>query len=194
MCRLKGGAPFVFGRGGEEAVALAEAGVPFEVVPGVSSAIGAPAYAGIPVTYRGVCSALGIIAGHGDSHGQPDSAVERHRFAELAQGLDTLVFLMGIENLPRIVEGLVAGGRSPETPVALIRWGTWPAQETLVGTLATIADQAREARFRAPAVTVVGEVVNLREKIRWFDNRPLFGRRGLRAPPPAQASPPSWGL
>jgi uroporphyrinogen III methyltransferase / synthase len=186
VCRLKGGDPFVFGRGGEEAVALAEAGVPFEVVPGVSSAIGAPAYAGIPVTYRGVCSALGIIAGHSDS--QPDSAVEPHRFAELAQGLDTLVFLMGIENLPRIVAGLVAGGRSPETPVALVRWGTWSCQETLVGTLASIVGQAREAGFRAPAVTVVGEVVRLREKIRWFDNRPLFGRRVLVTRAREQAS------
>jgi uroporphyrinogen III methyltransferase / synthase len=185
ICRLKGGDPFVFGRGGEEALALAEAGVPFAVVPGVSSAIAAPAYAGIPVTYRGRGAALGIIAGHGEPSSQnrdpseSGSAGDVLRYAELARGLDTLVFLMGVENLPRIVNGLVAGGRSPETPVALIRWGTWSRQETLVGTLATIAAQAREAGFRAPAVTVVGEVVRLREQIRWFDNRPLFGRRIL---------------
>jgi uroporphyrinogen III methyltransferase / synthase len=185
VCRLKGGDPFVFGRGGEEALALAEADVPFEVVPGVSSAIAAPAYAGIPVTFRGRGAALGIIAGHGETPGQDrdpsqaGAAGEALRYAELARGLDTLVFLMGVENLPGIVEGLVAGGRSPDTPVALIRWGTWSCQETLVGTLATIATQAREAGFRAPAVTVVGEVVRLREKIRWFDNRPLFGRRIL---------------
>ena len=179
VCRLKGGDPFVYGRGGEEAIALAEAGVPFEVVPGVSSAIAAPAYAGIPVTYRGLCSALGIIAGHSDSPSETESAAEPLRYAELARGLDTLVFLMGVENLPRIVAGLVAGGRGPDTPVALIRWGTWHSQETLVGTLATIVSQARETGFQAPAVTVVGEVVRLREKIRWFDNRPLFGRRIL---------------
>src|SRR5438445_1602988 len=122
VCRLKGGDPFVYGRGGEEAITLAEAGVPFEVVPGVSSAIAAPAYAGIPVTYRGLCSALGIIAGHSD----PDSTGEALRFAELSRGLDTLVFLMGVENLPKIVDGLIAGGRDPATPVALIRWGSWP--------------------------------------------------------------------
>jgi uroporphyrinogen III methyltransferase / synthase len=177
VCRLKGGDPFVYGRGGEEAVALAEAEVPFEVVPGVSSAIAVPAYAGIPVTSRGLCTALGIVAGQSDP--TEGSKADALRYAELALGLDTLVFLMGIENLPRIVDGLLAGGRAPATPVALIRWGTWPSQETLVGSLATIVDQAREAAFQAPAVTVVGEVVRLRERIRWFDNRPLFGRKVL---------------
>jgi uroporphyrinogen III methyltransferase/synthase len=175
VCRLKGGDPFVFGRGGEEAVALAQAGVSFEVVPGVSSAVAVPAYAGIPVTYRGLCSAFGVLAGQGERDGQGRSLP----LPELARGLDTLVFLMGVESLPEIVTGLLEGGRSPETPVALIRWGTWPGQQTLVGTLATIVDQARSAGFQPPAVTVVGEVVRLREQIRWFDNRPLFGRRVL---------------
>jgi uroporphyrinogen III methyltransferase / synthase len=174
VCRLKGGDPFVFGRGGEEAVALAAAGVPFEVVPGVSSAIAVPAYAGIPVTYRGLCSALGVIAGHSDPEG-----VGGLRFAELAQGLDTLVFVMSIESLPEIVAGLRAGGRTAGTPVALIRCGTWSSQETLVGTLGTIVELAHAAHFRPPAVTVVGEVVRLRDQLRWFDNRPLFGRRVL---------------
>jgi uroporphyrinogen III methyltransferase/synthase len=175
VCRLKGGDPFVFGRGGEEAAALAAAGVPFEVVPGVTSAIGAPAYAGIPVTFRGLSSSVAIVAGHSEV----DGSGEALRYEALARGADTLVFLMGVENLPAIVEGLLAGGRDPETPVALVRWGTWTAQETLVGTLSRIGDQAREAKFQAPAVTVVGEVVRLREQIRWFDNRPLFGRRVL---------------
>jgi uroporphyrinogen III methyltransferase/synthase len=183
VCRLKGGDPFVYGRGGEEAVALAEAGVPFEVVPGVSSAVAAPAYAGIPVTYRGICSALGIIAGRSD----PDGLGESLRYAELSRGLDTLVFLMGVENLPKIVDGLIAGGRDPETPVALVRWGTWPGQKTLVGSLSSIVGQVQKTGFRAPAVTVVGEVVRLREKIRWYDNRPLFGRRVLVTRPREQA-------
>jgi uroporphyrinogen III methyltransferase/synthase len=175
VCRLKGGDPFVFGRGGEEAAALAAAGVPFEVVPGVTSAIGAPAYAGIPVTFRGLSSSVAIVAGQSES-GDSEAAL---RYEALAQGADTLVFLMGVENLPAIVQGLLAGGRDPETPVALVRWGTWTAQETLVGTLSCIGDLAREAKFQAPAVTVVGEVVRLREQIRWFDNRPLSGRRVL---------------
>jgi uroporphyrinogen III methyltransferase/synthase len=183
VCRLKGGDPFVFGRGGEEAVALAEAGVPFEVVPGVSSAIAVPSYAGIPVTHRGLCAALGVIAGHSEPDGSPTL-----RFDMLAQGLDTLVFVMSVEALPRIVEGLLAGGRAPETPVALVRWGTWSRQETLVGTLATIVEQAREVGFQPPAVTIVGEVVRLRERIRWFDNRPLFGRRVLVTRAREQAS------
>jgi uroporphyrinogen III methyltransferase/synthase len=174
VCRLKGGDPFVFGRGGEEAAALAAAGVAFEVVPGVSSAIAVPAYAGIPVTYRGLCSAFGIIAGHND----PEGGGGLH-YEDLAQGLDTIVFVMSIEGLPEIVAGLRAGGRAASTPVALIRWGTWTKQETLVGTLDTIVEQARAAGFRPPAVTVVGDVVKLREQIRWFDNRPLFGRRVL---------------
>jgi uroporphyrinogen III methyltransferase/synthase len=174
VCRLKGGDPFVFGRGGEEALALAAAGIPFEIVPGISSAIAVPAYAGIPVTSRGLCSALGIIAGHSEAEGGGGL-----RYEQLAQGLDTLVFVMSIESLPEIIAGLRAGGRPADTPVALIRCGTWSTQQTLTGTLDSIVAQARAARFRPPAVTVVGEVVRLREQIRWFDKRPLFGRRVL---------------
>lgn len=173
VCRLKGGDPFVFGRGGEEAEACLAAGVPFEVVPGITSAIAVPAYAGIPVTHRRMCSALGIITGHED----PTKTESSLRWDALASGLDTLVFLMGVENLPNIVDGLLQNGRSPDTPVALVRWGTRPEQETLTGTLNDIVDRVRVAGFKAPAVTVVGEVVKLRETLRWWDDRPLFGKR-----------------
>ena len=171
VVRLKGGDPFVFGRGGEEAEALVEAGIPFEVVPGVTSAIAAPAYAGIPVTHRDFCSAVTITTGH-----RRDGASDSSDRSDLS---DTAVFLMGVENLPNIVSELLKAGRNPDTPVALIRWGTRPEQETLVGTLADIVEKAREADFKPPAVTIVGEVVKLREKLRWFDNRPLFGKRVL---------------
>ena len=173
VCRLKGGDPFVYGRGGEEAEACVHAGVPFAVVPGVTSAIAAPAYAGIPVTHRKLCSALGIITGHED----PAKTESSIRWAGLAEGLDTLVFLMGVENLPNIARELLANGKPPETPVALVRWGTTSDQATLTGTLADIVDRVREADFKAPAVTVVGEVVSLRDTLRWWDNRPLSGKR-----------------
>ncbi|MBW3622950.1 MAG: uroporphyrinogen-III C-methyltransferase [Armatimonadetes bacterium] len=172
VCRLKGGDPFVFGRGGEEAEALADAGVPFVVVPGVTSGIAAPAYAGIPVTHRKLCSAFGIITGHEDPT-KPESAL---RWDALAQGLDTYAFYMGVERLASVTGQLLAHGKDPDTPVALIRWGTWTKQEVLTATLATIADRAREANFQPPAMILVGEVVRLREKLRWFDNRPLFGK------------------
>jgi uroporphyrinogen III methyltransferase/synthase len=172
VCRLKGGDPFVFGRGGEEAEALADAGVPFVVVPGVTSGIAAPAYAGIPVTHRKLCSAFGIITGHEDPT-KPESAL---RWEHLARGLDTFAFYMGVERLASVMGQLVANGRDPETPVALIRWGTWTKQEVLTGTLATIAGLAEEAGFQPPAMILVGEVVRLREKLRWFDNRPLSGK------------------
>lgn len=172
VCRLKGGDPFVYGRGGEEAEACAAAGIPFVVVPGVTSAIAVPAYAGIPVTHRRLCSALGIITGHED----PAKTESSLRWAGLAEGLDTLVFLMGVENLPNIVRELTAHGKPADTPVALVRWGTTSDQQTLTGTLGDIVDRVREAGFTAPAVTVVGEVVNLRETLRWWDNRPLSGK------------------
>jgi uroporphyrinogen III methyltransferase/synthase len=158
VCRLKGGDPFVFGRGGEEAEALAAAGIPFEIVPGVTSAIAVPAYAGIPVTHRGACAAMAIVTGHEDP-GKPGSLLG---WQELARGVDTLVFLMGVKNLPHVVEQLLSHGRPPETPVALIRWGTYPAQETLTGTLATIQSKVEGRQFDPPAIMVVGEVVRLR--------------------------------
>ncbi|HET6457246.1 MAG TPA: uroporphyrinogen-III C-methyltransferase, partial [Armatimonadota bacterium] len=165
VARLKGGDPFVFGRGGEEAEVLVSEGIEFEVVPGITSAIAAPAYAGIPVTQRGLVSTLGIITGHEKGE---DSRIN---WAAVA-GLDTIVFLMGVENLPNIVSELVKNGRDPSTPVALVRWGTRTEQETLVGTLSDIVEKAQQAEFKSPAVTIVGEVVKLREKLRWFDNRP----------------------
>lgn len=175
VVRLKGGDPFVFGRGGEEAETLREAGVPFEIVPGITSAIAVPAYAGIPVTHRGLCCTLGIITGHED----PAKTESSIKWDRISTGIDTLVFLMGVENLPNIVKNLIDNGRDSSTPVALIRWGTRAEQETLTGTLADIVDKVKAANFKAPAITIVGEVVNMREKLQWFDNRPLFGKRVL---------------
>lgn len=185
VCRLKGGDPFVFGRGGEEAQELVRNGIEFEIVPGVTSAIAVPAYAGIPVTHREMASSLGIITGHEKSDAEtrrkadtatPHSGIQWNK---VATGLDTIVFLMGVENLPYIVAELVKNGRDAHTPIALIRWGTRAEQETLVGTLADIVDRVRTTGFTSPAVTVVGEVVTLRDSLRWFDNRPLFGKKIL---------------
>ena len=170
VVRLKGGDPFLFGRGGEEALALAEAGVPFEVVPGVTSALAAPAYAGIPVTHRGAASSVTIATGTGASGGDA---------SPIATGEGTVIVLMGWEKIETIVADLVKEGRSPETPAAVIRWGTEPFQQTVTGTLADIVDRASGAGLRPPVVIVVGEVVRLRERMRWFDNRPLYGKRVL---------------
>jgi len=173
VVRLKGGDPFVFGRGGEEAEDLAKAGVPFEIVPGVTSAVAAPAYAGIPVTHRDFASQLTLLTGHEDPL-KPESALD---WAQLAKTPGTLVFLMGIERLAEITKTLIEHGKDASTPVALVRWGTRGQQETLTGTLLSIGGLARERGFSAPAVTVIGGVVGLREKLRWFDNRPLWGKR-----------------
>jgi uroporphyrinogen III methyltransferase/synthase len=164
VVRLKGGDPFIFGRGGEEAEALAEAGIPFEVVPGVSSAVAVPAYAGIPLTHRGLSSSFAVITGHEDAC-KDGPGVDWER---LATAVDTLVVLMGARTLPRIVGKLLSHGRSPETPVALIRWGTTEAQETITGTLADIVDKA--AGLRPPVVAVIGDVVKLRDRLRWFED------------------------
>lgn len=172
VARLKGGDSFIFGRGGEECEALVAAGIPFEVVPGITAGIGASCYAGIPLTHRGVTTSVAFVTGH-ESPGKPSSEID---WEGLSLGSGTVVFYMGVRNLPQIAENLMIHGRPPQTPVALIRWGTRPEQEVLVGTLADIAEKARRNAFRAPAITVVGEVVNLRETLRWFDNRPLFGR------------------
>ena len=160
VARLKGGDVYVFGRGGEEAEACYEAGVPFEVVPGISSAIAAPAYAGIPVTHRSVARSFAVLTGNvkeGDAH------------YERLSGIDTLVLLMGVRNLDMIAAELITAGRAPETPAATIQWGTTPQQRTVTGTLSTIAAEVSRAGLEAPAVTVVGEVVTLRERLRWFD-------------------------
>ncbi|MEE8471441.1 MAG: uroporphyrinogen-III C-methyltransferase [Dehalococcoidia bacterium] len=175
VVRLKGGDPFVFGRGGEEAEALQAQGLPFEIVPGVTAAIAVPAYAGIPVTHRAHASSVAIITGHED----PTKGESSIAWDKLATGADTLVFLMGMQNLPQIVEQLLANGRPPTTLVALIREGAGPRQRTIVGTLADIAAKAAEDDFTPPAVVVVGSVVQLRSKLRWYDNQPLFGKRVL---------------
>jgi uroporphyrinogen III methyltransferase / synthase len=173
VCRLKGGDPFVFGRGGEEAEALAQAGVAWEYVPGISSSIAAAGYAGIPVTYRGLGSAFTVVTAHED----PAKGRSTLRWEHLAAGSDTIVFLMGAERLERVVERLLQHGRSPETPAAVVSWGTYPHQQTVQGTLATLVEQCRDAGCEPPAVTIVGDVVGLRERLRWFDNQPLFGKR-----------------
>jgi len=173
VTRLKGGDPFIFGRGGEEVEALITAGIPFEIVPGVTSAIAAPAYAGIPLTHRKYTSTLAFITGHEDST-KTESSVD---WAALAKGIGTLVFLMGVKNLPHITRQLVAHGMHPDTPVALIRWGTTPQQQTVTGTLSTIEEQVKVAGLKAPAIIVVGHVVSLRKTMKWFENRPLLGKR-----------------
>jgi len=164
VVRLKGGDPFIFGRGGEEAEALRNAGVPYEVVPGVSSAIAAPAYAGIPLTHREYSSSVAIVTGHKACGGQGAVKLER-----LAGAVDTLVILMGLGNLKNNMSRLMHGGLNPETPVAIVRWGTCPYQQTLVGTVETIADLAEKRKLRSPVVIVVGDVVRLRGKLSWFE-------------------------
>ncbi len=169
VVRLKGGDPFVFGRGGEEALALAAAGIAFEVVPGVSAVVAVPAYAGIPVTHRGLGSSFAVVTGHEDPE-KGETAVD---WARLATAVDTIVVLMGLRSLPRIVAELVASGRPPATPVALIRWGTTEAQATVVGTLADIVTVAAVAGLEPPVLAIIGDVVTLRERLEWF------GARGL---------------
>ncbi|HEX6288395.1 MAG TPA: uroporphyrinogen-III C-methyltransferase [Herpetosiphonaceae bacterium] len=173
VVRLKGGDPYIFGRGGEEADVLQQAGIPWEVVPGITAGVAAPAYAGIPVTHRELASSVAFITGHEDP-AKPETALNWHT---LATAIDTLVFYMGVGNLPEIAEKLIVNGRRPDTPVAVIRWGTKPEQQVVTGTLQTIAAAVAAAALKPPAITVVGDVVRLRERLRWFDNRPLRGRR-----------------
>ena len=173
VVRLKGGDPYIFGRGGEEALALIEAGLPFEVVPGVTSGVAAPAYAGIPVTHRNVSTSVVFVTGHED----PTKGRSDVDWARIAKGADTLVLYMGVGRLKEISTELVAAGRSPETPVACVRWGTIPEQRTVTGTLEDIAERVAEADLKPPAITVVGDVVALREAgLDWYERRPLFGR------------------
>jgi len=175
VVRLKGGDPFVFGRGGEECEALSEAGIPFRIVPGVTAALGAAAYSGIPLTHRNFTTSVAFVTGH-EGKDKSESSIDWDR---LSLGNGTVVFYMGITTLRSNMERLLRHGRSPQTPVALVRWGTAPTQQVLTGTLADIADRAEAIGFKPPAVTIVGEVVALREQLRWFDNRPLFGRKIL---------------
>ncbi len=173
VCRLKGGDPFIFGRGGEEAEILVANAIPFEVVPGVTSAIAAAAYAGIPLTHRKLTATLAFITGHEDPH-KEESNID---WESLARGIGTLVFFMGVKNLPDIAQKLIANGKSPNTPVALIRWGTTPGQTTVTGTLDDIAERAKKADLKPPVIIVVGEVVQLRNSLKWFEKRPLLGKR-----------------
>lgn len=183
VVRLKGGDPFVFGRGGEEAEIMADSGIPFTVIPGVTAAVAVPAYAGIPVTHRTLASTVAFVTGHEDPT-KPESAMEWPRLAS-AEG--TLVFLMGMKNLPHIVDRLIQEGKPSTTPVAAIRWGTYARQRTVVGTLANIVEKVTEAKLSPPTVIVVGEVVRLRDRLNWCETRPLFGKGVLVTRPRAQA-------
>ncbi len=184
VVRLKGGDPFVFGRGGEEALLLVEYEIPFEIVPGITSAISVPAYAGIPVTHRGIATTFAVVTGHEDPH-KAESTI---KWSHLSTAVDTLVFLMGVENLPHITEKLIENGRNANTPAAVIRWGTKPEQEVLVTTVGEAAQAVEKAGIKPPAIFIVGEVVNLREQLAWFDQRLLFGKTVLVTRAREQAS------
>ena len=173
VTRLKGGDPFVFGRGAEEAEELADAGIKFEIVPGVTSAIAAPAYAGIPVTHRRFTSTAAFITGHED----PTKEESGIHWEAISKGIGTLVFLMGVKNLSRIVSKLVENGMPVVTPIALVRWGTTTEQHTVCGTLETIVDEVKKAGLTSPAVIIVGKVVDLRPQLNWFENKALWGKR-----------------
>ena len=172
VARLKGGDPYIFGRGGEEAEALLEAGIPFEEVPGISSTIAAPAYAGIPLTHRNFASSVTIITGHEN----PDKPGSVHNWQALAQSASTLVFVMGMKNLPDIARNLLDAGMDPATPAALVYRGPTPRQRSLVATLAALPQAAVDQGFSNPSVIVVGKVCSLHDQLGWFEQRPLFGR------------------
>ncbi len=184
VTRLKGGDPTIFGRVGEEAELLYDNGIEFEIVPGITSAIAVPAYAGIPVTHRDLASSLSIITGHES----PDKLDRSIHWDKVTNATGTLIFLMGVAKIGYIADQLIKHGKPPETPVALIRWGTRVEQRTVVGTLETIERIVKEANFQPPAVIVVGEVVLQREKLRWYENKPLFGMRVLVTRARSQAS------
>lgn len=190
VVRLKGGDPFIFGRGGEEIEELVKAGIPFEIVPGVTSATAAATYAGVPITHREYTSSVAFVTGHEDPT-KPNSKIA---WDKLATGIGTLVFYMGIKNLPSITEKLIKNGRDPKTKVAVVRWASTPIQRSVVGTLDTIADIVKQEEIKPPALVVVGDVVNLRDKINWFEKRPLFGKRILVTRTREQASELVVGL
>jgi uroporphyrinogen III methyltransferase / synthase len=173
VVRLKGGDPYIFGRGGEEAEELAAARVPFEVVPGISSVVAGPNYAGIPLTHRAHCSSFTVLTGHGD----PDDQETSLRYEQIARIPGTKVVLMGMKRIREWADSLMAHGMARGTPVAMVRWGTTGRQQTIEGTLATIAALAAEKSFSPPVLTIIGDVVKLRKKLNWFEHRPLFGQR-----------------
>ena len=174
VVRLKGGDPFVFGRGSEEAQALARAGVRFEVVPGVTAGIAAPAYAGIPVTHRRIATSVTFVTGHEDPSDENGGSVD---WAALARAGGTIVLYMGVTKLPSIARSLMAGGMASDTPAAAVQWGTYPRQRTVTATLATLVDEITRSGLRPPVISVIGPVVALRDEIAWFERRPLFGKR-----------------
>lgn len=176
VTRLKGGDPFVFGRGGEEAEELAKQHIPFEIVPGVTSGIAAAAYAGIPVTHRDVSASVAFVTGH-----HKNDEKESEKWNSLAKGIDTIAIYMGVSNLPYICDQLLQYGKDKDTPVALIHWGTTDHQKTVTGTLATIVEISREEQIHNPSMIIIGEVVNFREKIQWFKEiqNPLSIREAL---------------
>ncbi|HSH69913.1 MAG TPA: uroporphyrinogen-III C-methyltransferase, partial [Deferrisomatales bacterium] len=176
VVRLKGGDPSVFGRLGEEAVALARAGIPFEIVPGVTAASGAAAYAGIPLTHRDYAPSVTLVTGHRRTDGGDGPEID---WQALARASGTLAIYMGVKHLGEAASQLMAAGRGPETPVALVRRATWPDQEVLTGTLGDIAERARKQNFRPPAVAIVGQVVELRKELSWFERKPLRGKKIL---------------
>jgi uroporphyrinogen III methyltransferase / synthase len=185
VVRLKGGDPFVFGRGGEEALLLREAGIDVEIVPGVTAGVAAPAYAGIPVTHRELASGVAFVTGHEDPE-KPGTAID---WAALARFPGTLVFYMGVRALPRIAERLIAEGRRASEPVAVVERGTLPGQRTIVATLEDVAEHASAAALRAPAITLVGPVAALHDPLAWLERRPLHGRSVAVTRARAQASP-----
>ena len=173
VVRLKGGDPFIFGRGAEEIEELVAAGIDFEVVPGVTSATAAATYAGIPITHREYTASVAFVTGHED----PTKKFSNISWEKLATGAGTIVIYMGIKNLPSITQKLIDFGRSPETPVAVVRWASTPQQHSVVGTLSTICEVVQQADIKPPALVIVGEVVKLRKTLDWFEKRPLFGKR-----------------
>ena len=172
VVRLKGGDPFIFGRGGEEALVLKERGVEFEIVPGITAGAAVPAYAGIPVTHRGITSTMQFITGH--EAVKEGSDID---WSRISPGSGTLIFFMGVKNLNLIAQNLVQNGRSPECPAALVRWGTTSNQRTVTASLKDIAETAEKAGMEPPALFIIGGVVGLREKLNWFETKPLFGKK-----------------
>jgi len=173
VVRLKGGDPFIFGRGGEELEELVKAGLAFEAVPGVTSASAAATFAGVPITHRNCTSSVAFITGHED----PNRAESRIAWDKISTGVGTLVFYMGIKNLPSITANLIKHGRDPQTPVAVVRWASMPYQQSVVGTLENIAERVLEQGIKPPALTIVGDVVKYRDSLNWYEARPLFGKR-----------------
>jgi uroporphyrinogen III methyltransferase/synthase len=189
VVRLKGGDPFVFGRGGEEALALRAAGIPFEIVPGVTAGVAAPAYAGIPVTHRGLSTAVALVTGHTRGDGpELDDGETALDWSALAAFPGTLVFYMGVRQLPHIAAALIGAGRPATEPAAVVEQGTLPTQRTVTGTLATIAERAQAAGVRPPSITVIGPVAGLAEQLAWQPPRPLSGRTVAVTRARAQAS------